>query len=42
MKKHGLFAGIPGMAPVFIVMTLVLAGCPDPNGDPAGGEDLDC
>jgi len=32
MKKHGLFAGIPGMAPVFIIMTLVLTGCPDPNG----------
>jgi hypothetical protein len=31
-KKHGLFAGIAGMAPVFIVMTLVLAGCQDPNG----------
>jgi hypothetical protein len=39
MKKHGLFAGIPGMAPVFIILTLVLAGCPDPNGSDTSGID---
>jgi hypothetical protein len=32
-KKSGLFAGIAGMAPVFIGMLLVLAACADPNGD---------